>query len=76
MSNMVLDDGEATIKEVGDRIPNQKTTWNGTYIRQQNILAKIDGVQIDYISPQAGVEGLDLEKVEGCALIDKEDKGE
>lgn len=33
-SKMVLDDGEAATKEVGDRIPNQKTKQDSTYIRQ------------------------------------------
>lgn len=72
---MVLDDGEAATKEVGDRIPNQKTKQDSTYIRQQNILARINGVQNDYISCQGEMEELDFEKVDRCALVDKEDKG-
>lgn len=50
VSKMVPDDGEAATKEVGDRVPNQKTKWDSTRIRQQRILARINGVQNDYIS--------------------------
>lgn len=76
VSKMVPDDGEAATKEVGDRVPNQKTKLDSTHIRQQRILARINGVQNDYISFYGGMEGLDFEKVDRYALIDKEDKGE
>lgn len=45
VSNMILDDGEAARKEVGDSASNQKTKQDSTYIRQQNVLAKINEIQ-------------------------------
>ena len=75
VSNMVQDNEEEA-RKIGDRVSNQKRKWDSTYIRQQNILARINGVQNDYISSHGGREGQDFEKVDWCALIDKEDKGE
>lgn len=50
VSKMIPDDGEAATKEVGDRVPNQKTKQDSTHIRQERSLASINGVQNDYIN--------------------------
>lgn len=71
---MLLDDGEEVTKEVGDSVANQKTIWDDTYQRKQNILVEINGVQNDFISSQAGMRSCIL-KVDEYALINKEDKG-
>lgn len=51
------------MKEVGDSVANQKTVWDGTYQRKQNILAEMNGVQNDFICSQAGVRSCILRKL-------------
>ena len=51
------------MKEVGDSVANQKTVWDGTYQRKQNIRAEMNGVQNDFICSQAGMRSCILRKL-------------
>lgn len=69
---MLLDDGEEVTKEVGDSVANQKTIWDDTYQRKQNIPAEINGVQNDFFSSQAGMRSCILRKLMNMHWLTKD----